>query len=130
MALIAATPFRAAARSDDTAAALVANESPGDGEVDQADDQDDEEQDPRERGGAAEVELAPADVVEVQRDRQPLLVGAAVRRCWSYMRGSSKICSPPIVDVMMTKMSVGRSDGSVMLQNWRNAFAPSTVAAS
>ena len=48
----------------------------------------------------------------------------------SNMRGSSKICSPPIVEVMMTKMSVGFSDGSVMLQNWRKAFAPSTVAAS
>ena len=48
----------------------------------------------------------------------------------SNMRGSSKIWSPPMVDVMTTKMSVGRSDGSVMLTNWRKAFAPSTVAAS
>ena len=48
----------------------------------------------------------------------------------SNRRGSSKIWRPPIVDVMMTKMSVGLSDGSVMLQNWRKAFAPSTVAAS
>ena len=40
--------------------------------------EDDEEQDPRERGCSAEVELAPADLVQIQRDRQPLLIGAAV----------------------------------------------------
>ncbi len=61
-----------------------------------------------------------------------------VSHCWagppspvvSYMRGSSKICSPPIVEVMMTKMRVGRSEGIVIAVNWRKAPAPSTVAAS
>ena len=55
---------------------------------------------------------------------------APPRPNWSNIRGSSKTCRPPIVEVMITKMRVGLSDGSVMLQNCRNAPAPSTVAAS
>src|SRR5690625_320141 len=49
---------------------------------------------------------------------------------WSYMRGSSKICKPPIVEVMMTKMRVGRSIGTVTEKNWRIRPAPSMTAAS
>src|SRR3546814_10771962 len=48
-----------------------------DEQVDDADREDDQEQDPRERRRAAEVPLAPADVVEVEGDREPLRVGAA-----------------------------------------------------
>jgi len=49
---------------------------------------------------------------------------------WSYMRGSSKICRPPMVDVMMTKMSVGRRLGTVIAKNCRSFEAPSIAAAS
>ena len=38
---------------------------------------------------------------------------------WSNRRGSSKICRPPMVDVMTTKMIVGRSIGTVTEKNWR-----------
>ena len=55
---------------------------------------------------------------------------APPRPNWSKTRGSSKICRPPMVEVMMTKIRVGLSEGSVMLVNWRSGPAPSTVAAS
>ena len=41
-----------------------------------------------------------------------------------------KLCSPPMVDVMITKMRVGLSEGIVIEKNWRTGPAPSTVAAS
>ncbi len=44
--------------------------------------------------------------------------------------GSVKICNPPMVEVTITKISVGFNMGNVMLKNRRNALAPSTNAAS
>ena len=52
------------------------------------------------------------------------------RPIWSNMRGSSKICSPPMVEVMITKISVGRSIGTVTEKKVRTREAPSTTAAS
>ncbi len=48
----------------------------------------------------------------------------------SNMRGSAKICSPPMVEVMTTKMTVGRMLGTVTEVNCRNRLAPSIAAAS
>lgn len=48
----------------------------------------------------------------------------------SNMRGSSKICSPPIVEVITTKMMVGRSIGTVTCQKRRILPVPSMIAAS
>ena len=41
-----------------------------------------------------------------------------------------KVCSPPIVEVMIVKMITGRSEGTVMLVSCRQRPAPSTDAAS
>ena len=48
----------------------------------------------------------------------------------SKSRGSAKIWSPPIVEVMMTKTIVGRIIGTVMRENWRTRPAPSSAADS
>ena len=49
---------------------------------------------------------------------------------WLNMRGSSKICSPPMVEVITTKMMVGFREGIVIERNDRQRAAPSTTAAS
>ncbi len=46
------------------------------------------------------------------------------------MRGSTKICRPPIVAVMITKTIVGRMLGNVMLKKRRSMPAPSSDADS
>lgn len=48
----------------------------------------------------------------------------------SNSRGSAKICSPPMVAVMMTKISVGRIVGIVIEKKRRAAPAPSRAADS
>ncbi|CAM3963685.1 hypothetical protein ISCU110981_20280 [Isoptericola cucumis] len=48
----------------------------------------------------------------------------------SNMRTSSKICRPPIVEVMTMKMIVARICGTVTEKNWRTRPAPSMTAAS
>src|SRR5690606_41019423 len=60
------------------ASAVVADERLRDEEVDESDHEDDEEKQPRHRRRAAEVPVAPAEVVEVQRDREPLVRGSAL----------------------------------------------------
>ena len=44
--------------------------------------------------------------------------------------GSVKSWMPPMVEISVTKMIVGRSMGTVMLQNCRHVEAPSMAAAS
>ena len=48
----------------------------------------------------------------------------------SKIRGSAKICRPPMVEVMMTKISVGLIIGRVTEVNWRTRPAPSIAADS
>ena len=48
----------------------------------------------------------------------------------SKIRGSAKICSPPMVEVMTTKIRVGLIIGSVTETNWRTRPAPSIDADS
>ena len=48
----------------------------------------------------------------------------------SKSRGSAKICRPPMVEVMMTKISVGRMVGVVIEKKRRAAPAPSSAADS
>ena len=55
----------------------------------------------------------------------PAIVAVAVEQS-----GSVNSCRPPIVEMMTTKMIVGRSIGMVICQNCRHGLAPSIAAAS
>ena len=48
----------------------------------------------------------------------------------SKSRGSVKICSPPMVEVMITKITVGRISGTVSEMKRRTRPAPSSAADS
>ncbi len=98
-----------------------------------ADDHDDQEQQPGDRRGLAEVAAREGELVEVEHERLVLAVRAAVDVAgepWSNSFGSAKICSPPIVEVMMTKIMVGRIIGIVIDQKRRMRPAPSIAADS
>ena len=83
---------------------------------------------------------ATAEAMPRSRTRQPSSQRYIVRvwycrseppRPWvSKSRGSAKICSPPMVEVMTTKISVGRIIGTVIDRNWRTRPAPSSAADS
>src|SRR5689334_14714918 len=60
-----------------TSAASFVRDAAADHEVDEPDDRDDEEQQPRDGGCFAEVEAVPAEVVEVEGEGEPLRVAAA-----------------------------------------------------
>ncbi len=51
-------------------------------------------------------------------------------RFWLNISGSVNNCSPPMVETIEVKMIVGRSDGTVIRQNWTRRDAPSMAAAS
>ncbi len=80
------------------------------------DDQDDEEQRPGHRGGVAEVEVLPADLVDQLGDGLELTVGAAGGRgrVLSKSIGSVKSCRPPMVDSTTVKITTGWIIGTVM----------------
>ena len=48
----------------------------------------------------------------------------------SNIRGSAKICRPPMVEVTTTKITVGLMLGTVIEVNCRKRLAPSIAAAS
>ena len=77
------------------------------------------------------VSLGNAMLAEVEHGRLELLVGARpVDLVASKSFGSVKICRPPIVAVMMTKIRVGRMLGIVIEKKRRTAPAPSSAADS